>query len=276
MRAEPDPLDGRGPVPGEGEQLLPGQRQFHRSSAGQFRCHRRDHDIGVRLALGPEAAADERRDHPHLFGRQPEQRRDLGPHDVWALGGVVQHQGVVDPVRDSGVRFHRIVVDHRGRIGLVDRDRGDGHGRVHVADRGVGGKAAAHLLGSVEVLAAGVERDVGGPLVIGHAHLRGGFTGHLRARRDDRADHLPAESDLVVLQDEQFVVVVDGQPGGVVVGEHRDHTVDPLGHGGVDLADTASDDRRLDHEAVQRIRLRMLHRVGRETAEFGRSVEAGG
>ena len=91
---ELDALDGRRPVTGEGEHLLPGERHLDRAAGRAGGDGGQD---GVRPggALGPEAAAHVRRDDPHLPGRQAEHVGDGVPVGRRPLGGVVhgQHAG---------------------------------------------------------------------------------------------------------------------------------------------------------------------------------------
>ena len=140
---EADPLDGRRAVADEGEHLLSGQREFDRSPAAHPGGHRGEDDVGVDERLGPETAADVRRDHPHLTGIEAEDRRRHERGRGRALGRVVQDQSAAvvattvlaantvptPPDRDGRVRLHRVVVLHRRGVGLVDDDRARPRGR---------------------------------------------------------------------------------------------------------------------------------------------------
>ena len=81
VRGQPHPLDGRGPVAGEGEHLLPGERELDRPAGQGASGHRGDDDVGVRRPLRPEPASDVRGDHAHLLVLQAEAstRRWRGP-----------------------------------------------------------------------------------------------------------------------------------------------------------------------------------------------------
>ena len=109
------------------------------------------------------------------------------------------------------------------------------------------------MLGGVEIAAVGAQLDVVRLLGIVHPHQIGGLPGDLRAFGDDRADELAAKVDLVGLQHPQLLVLVGGEPGGVLVSDHRDHAFERLGRSCVDLGDPAAGDGRLQRMQVERI-----------------------
>jgi hypothetical protein len=115
---------------------------------------------GQRLQLGvglaAEAAAEERHDDPHPVERQPEQHGDLLADQERVLAGGPQGQLAALPVRDRGVRLHRVLVD--GGEGVLPLDD---HGGVF---EGAGGVAAAEgvAVADVAVGVGEVAQAVGG------------------------------------------------------------------------------------------------------------------
>jgi len=133
VRAEPDVLDGPGPVPDAGEHLRAGQHQLHRPPGRPRRQGRQD-NVRPDPQPGTEPALDERRKHPDPALGDPEGRRERRPDPIGPLGRVVDGERVTVPDRDRGEQPHRVV-------GLVRRERGVRHvGKAEVAGvrRGAG------------------------------------------------------------------------------------------------------------------------------------------
>ena len=114
-------LDRRRAIADHREHLLSGEGQLHRSPRNHRRHHRENH-VCVGEELGTEPTADIRRDHAHALGWESERLRDIVADPVCALVRIIQGDAVPAPRRDRRMRFERIVVVCRRRIGVVERD----------------------------------------------------------------------------------------------------------------------------------------------------------
>ena len=227
--------------------------------------------LGVGLAA--EAAAEERHDHLDQVQRQPEQRRDLLSDQERVLAGGPQGQLAAVPVRDRGVRLHRVLVDGGEGVLALDHHRRLGEGavdvaaaeRVAVADVAFGVRERAQAVRAA--WAAGllvdqrgfrgkrfVEAGRDGQLVVldgdaGDREVGGG----LGLRRDHR-DRLAGEPDLADGHDRavpQRVAVVGIQVGQVLGSEDGDHAVEFFRRRGVDGGDPGVRHRAVQDRAVE-------------------------
>ena len=132
--AEPDVRDGRGAVAGEGEHLLPGDREPDGSPVRGPRGERRRHHVGVRLALAAEPATDVR-----APGRAPGpgSRPSIGA-SVWTTPWTPWVESNIDstsrpssllPPGGRRVRLERVVVLVGRAVGLLDDHVGRGRAR---------------------------------------------------------------------------------------------------------------------------------------------------
>ncbi|EMQ98206.1 hypothetical protein ADIAG_02222 [Paeniglutamicibacter gangotriensis Lz1y] len=261
-------LDGGRAVAGQGKHLLAGQGELHRPAVAALGSQGRKHHMGVRQALGTEAAAHMRGDDVDLPGLQGEQRCHGLPHRVDSLGGVVQRQFPAGPYRHGGVRLHGVVVFRRGPVAVIDDHR-------RIRQRGL------------NVTHGGVRRDpaIGLGRCVQPGMLRGeknivflGFVVNedqgcrmarcLRGPGNDSAHELTAEPDLGALQHGVFRIFAHGQPRRILVGEHGDDAIDRRCRGGVDPADTSLGDARLDRVKVDGVIHRLVIGVGRGAAHL--------
>ncbi len=244
-----------------GEELAPGQLEAHRAP-GAAGGHRGKGDVRPGPQRRAEGAADEGIDDAHLVGRDAEAAGDLVAFVADPLGLAPQREVFALPVRDGGVRLHRVVLLARLRVDRIDPDGCGGEGGVGVA---LAGLRTASLLGGslggrlgeagVEVqLAAGIGR-------VGHADQRRRIQSLRLRRRHHQRDRLTTEPDLGILQHPQLLARhrvhrrplgrrLIGQPLGVEMGQHQQHARRALGGRGVDRGDAAGGDRAVVRRRV--------------------------
>jgi hypothetical protein len=133
-------LERPGPVTGGVKHLPSGQHQLdrppHLPRRNRSECH-----MGPSPEARAESAADEGADHPHVFGRNPEDGGHLRllVHNELALAP--QRQAITIPRSDRCMRLHRIVVLARYVVGRVDLHRCAHDSGIGVAARLVGLRA---------------------------------------------------------------------------------------------------------------------------------------
>ena len=204
-------------------------------------------------ALGPEPAADVHRDDAHQAGRQAEDRGDRIPVGGRSLGGVEDDQAAaLVPEGQGGVRFHRVVVLHRGGVGDVHPGRRAGQPGLDVAVAGHRGEARVDLVRRVQAGMSGPQAHVMRLGVAPDPDRLRRRAGLLQRVGHHRGDQLPAVADLA--GGEQGQLGVPGRPElrRVGAGQHREHA----GHGErgdrVDGPDATAGDRCLHRVGVGR------------------------
>ncbi len=148
-----------------------------------------------------ERAPDEGVDDPHVLRGDAEAAGDLVPLVADPLRLAPQRQPLALPLRDGGVRLHRIVLLARHEIGRVDADGRGREGRVGIASAGL--RAAPFLGGGFGggLGEAGVEADARrGIHLVGNTDERCRVQSLRLRRRDHERDGLAAEQDFSVLQ----------------------------------------------------------------------------
>ena len=258
VRAERDALDGRRAVTGELEHLLPGQCHLDRA-AGRAGRERGQDRVRPGRALGPESAADVRRDDPHPLRGQAEHTRDRVPVGGRALGGVVDGQVSVGvPRGQRGMRFHRVVVLHRGRVRHVHPRRRPGQAGLDITVGGHRGQARVDRVRRIQAGVVGPQPHVVLMAVDGEQ-----YRGRGRPRVLQRVGHhgrhqLTPVADLAGGEQGQRGVLHRSQLRRVDAGQNGEHA----GHGPhgteVDGTDEPAGRRRLDRARVRRGRLPAL------------------
>ena len=238
-----------------GEERLGAVLDPLQGQAQPLRQRRHDVLFAVDVDLGPEPAADLRRDRAHLVLAHPVQHGDERAEDVGVLGRRPDGHRVLAPfvVRDHAARLHRV-----GREALV-------HHPLRHHDVGVGER----LLDGRVVHRPAVGRDSGAARHQGHRevvvevgvdHRR--VAGHRHLGVDHRGP------DVVVHHDG-----VGRVPGRVAVGghHHRHRLADVAHHVGGDGAVLGRGERGPDRHRVEELgdlrpredRLDAVHRLGR-------------
>ncbi len=189
------------------------------------------------------------------------------------LAGGPQGQLAAVPVRDRGVRLHRVLVDGGEGVLALDHHRGLGKGaldvaaaeRVAVADVALpigelpqavrAARPRGLLVDQRGALGeGGLQRGRDRQLVVLDVDVRDrGVGGGLGLRRDHR-DRLAGEPDLADGHDRtvaQRVAVVGIQVGQVLPGEDGDHAVELFRRRGVDGPDPGVCDRAVQDRAVE-------------------------
>lgn len=155
-----------------------------------------------------------------------------------------QRQFVAVPARQGGVGLHRIVVQRRRGVGVVDEVRGGAEGLVDIPLLGVGREAGIDLVGLVQGRVVLRQLDVVGLDVVLDLEPLGCLPRDLQRLRDDGRDELAAIGDGATLQHGEFAVFGGLQVGRVVRREDGEH----LRHGSdrrvVDPSDRALGDCR--------------------------------
>ncbi len=121
--ADPDPLNGRGPMGGVIENQRPLQRQLDRAP-GRARAKSGQNSVGANEQLAAEATADERRHQPHIFLGQPERLGNVAMAPGDHLVRCVERELVAVPFGGRGVRLHhrmRLIGRAVGRVQLHRR-----------------------------------------------------------------------------------------------------------------------------------------------------------
>lgn len=256
FRAEPQPVQGRGAVPGDGGQVAAGQRELD-GPAGVDRRHRGEHDVRARCALAAEAASDVLGDDGDPVLGQVEEGGEDGADGVAALAGVVHGEPAAGVVGGGGVRLHGVVVQGRHPVGGVDAYGGGGEGGGRVAALAVAGLTAVGLLGGVRLRVVLGEDDVVRLRLVAGVGVRdadggGDGAGRLRRLGQGEGDVPAAVRDGVVLQDVEFGVVGRrGEARRVERGEDGDRARQGQGGRGVDGGDPAAGDPGGDGPGVE-------------------------
>ncbi len=222
-----------------------------------------------------------------FVSRDAEAAGDLVPLVVDPLRLAPQRQPVALPLRDGGVRLHRVVLLARREIGRVNADGRSGEGRVGVASAGL--RAAPFLGGRFGggLASAGSKADARrGIRLVGDADERCRVQS-LRLRRcDHERNGLAAEQDDGVLEHPELVARhrVDrgplggrliGQPVGVQVRQHEQHARRAPGRYGVDCGDASGRDRAVMRRRVGEAVGMELGRIGGSARYLGGSVDPG-
>ena len=195
--------------------LVDAQREAHRPAG--LTAERSDErlDLGVRLAA--VAAAHERNDDLHLVQLASEEARNLRLHEEGVLGRRPEADAIRLVAGDTGVGFHRVVVDHRELERVLEDAVTLTERRIDVAPLVA---VLVTEVGVVDRLPGGVERfvdagDGGEFLVLDVDEFDGGLGGR-EVDGGDGGDRLALEADLVDGDDGAVFLV------GAVVGLHVD------------------------------------------------------
>ena len=196
--AEPHDLLRLGAVPDPAEHLRTRNHELY-GTPREARGHRRERHVRPRLALAAECAADKGCDDADRFGIDAERRSEAVLNSKDPLRRVVDRQTVAGPLRDRGMRFHRVVVLGGRTVRLLQGHCG-ARKRVFRHAAFVLRRFAEDLVG--EEALAGSECGRWWAHVVAHAHEPGGVGGLLEGLCDCDRHRLPVELDGVALQEE--------------------------------------------------------------------------
>ena len=212
---------------------------------------------------------------------------DLVPLIADPLGLAPQCQPLALPVRDGGVRLHRVVLLAGLHVGCIDANRRGSEGGIRIAFFGLG--AASFLGGSLGSWFSerGIEADEGlGGGIVGHANQRRRIKSLRLCRCEHQRDGLTAKQNFSILQHAQLFSrdrvdrrplgwALIRKPVGVEMREHEQHARCALSCRCVDRGDTPG-----RHRAVVGCRIRKairmkLGRIAGAARNFGRSIHTG-
>jgi hypothetical protein len=240
--AEPDALDRRRAVAGDGEHLLARDRDLHRPVHQPCRHHRED-DVRHRPALGAEPATHVGGHHPDLLWTQTERPGHGLLHPRRALVGVVERDRVAVPDGQGGVWLHRVVVDRRGLVGAVDGHLRGRQRLVAIALLGVGLKVRVDPGRPVQAWMAEAQLDVVRLLGVADADKAFALPRRLVAVGNHGGDDLAAVGDAAGLEQRQLVVVDPVQPRRVLARQDGEDTRQGEGGRRVHALDRSLGDR---------------------------------
>ena len=195
--------------------------------------------LEVEVALGPEAAAEERHDDPDVRGRDLEHVGDAVACGVGDLRRRPDGDPVALPLRDHGAWLDRHSLDGVGHVAALDDDVGLRERRVGIAfhDRRVAERVAVRAERLVALVALPVRVDercavgergleVGddGQRLVVDLDQRRRLLGDLRRRRGDTGDDVALEAHRVLREEAPVLdhAAVE-HVGDVLVGDDGEH-----------------------------------------------------
>ena len=268
------------PVVGGDELLLAREDELHRPPRGAR--ERGDVALVVEVALGAEAAAEQRHDDADVGLRQLQDVRDARPGRVRHLRRAPDRHLVALPLRQERARLDRRALRGVGDVPPLDDDLGLRHPGLGVAlhDR----RVAEDVPVAPEVLVAlvglpvrvdqrrvvgerGLDVAHGRQRLVLHLDRRGRLGGDLRRQRGDGGDDVALEAH-VVPREQQAVLdeVAVQHVGDVLVGEDGEHARQRPRAGRVDREDPRV---RVVGVAELRVELPGQAQVGRVPAGAG-------
>ena len=143
---QPNPLDGRGAVADNREQLLTTESDPDRTVEHSGR-HSRQHRLRSGAALGPEPPADMLRKDPYAAVVEPEKLHEGLMDPGGALIGVIDREPIAVPIGGGGVGLHRVVVLRWRRVRLLDHDLRASQAGLDVPGERVGREIRVDVIG---------------------------------------------------------------------------------------------------------------------------------
>ena len=220
--------------------------------------------------LAAEAAADERREHAHILGREGERLGDGAAGGTDHLVAGADQQLAVSPGDGAGMRFERGGIMDRRRVAAVEHHRGGGQRRIEIAD--VDRRQEAELVVAlhrlrvlIEAIAAGLGMD---------DDQRRGVAGDALVGGDDDRDRLAVMEDRIGIAMRRGLRIAAAGDHARVAVDHREHAGHVLRGGAVDGGDPAAADRRADDRGISGVRVGALIGVAGGAADLRRPFDA--